>query len=58
MKQKIDEVIEEIFSLSGANKKTPVEQIIKMDVNSIYGKTISKPILFDRKYITNEKLDD
>jgi hypothetical protein len=34
--QRIRDVIEEIFQLNVANKKTPVEQIIKIVLNSIY----------------------
>jgi hypothetical protein len=54
---KIREVIEEIFQLRVANKKTPIEQIMKIVLNSIYGKTILKPITNDIKFVDTKKID-
>jgi hypothetical protein len=53
----IRKVINEIFQLRVENKKTPIEQIMKIVLNSIYGKTILKPIKSDLKFLPNEKLD-
>jgi hypothetical protein len=56
--QTIRNVIEEIFQLRVANKKTPIEQIMKIVLNSIYGKTILKPIKTELKFIPEQKVDD
>jgi hypothetical protein len=54
---KIREVIEEIFQLRVANKKTPIEQIMKIVLNSIYGKTILKPITNDIKFVDTKNIN-
>jgi hypothetical protein len=55
---KTTKVIEKIFQLRGKNTKKSVEQIIKIVLNSIYGKSIPKPIVIDIKFIPYEKLDN
>jgi hypothetical protein len=55
---RIRDVIEEICQLQVANKKTLVEEIIKIALNRRSEKTILKPILSEVTFITNLKLDD
>jgi len=54
---KIRTVIQELYSLRQKNKNTPIENIVKIILNSIYGKTIITPINYDTKFVKNENLE-
>jgi len=56
---KIREVIAELFEQRAKYKKegNSIQQVMKLIMNSGYGKSIQKPIKTDTKYIKKEKLD-
>ena len=52
------QVIGDLFNLRLKYKQNPLEQIIKLMLNSIYGKTILKPIDETYKFIPSNEVND